>query len=604
MATTAPPINPPTTQNTEPPSTPPRFSLTELLTPVRVPIGIAVILYVISALATIVPLIAVVELARVLLPAASGQAIDQSRVWVIVWVVIGALLVRAVAQFVSLVITHLTDANLQASLRQRIVDHLRRIPLGWFDQHASGRVKKAAQDDVSAMHHLVAHTIVDITAAIVIPVATFVYLILVDWRMALVSLVPLVIAIGMYAVAMGGSMALYQKYDAALAEINAATVEYAGGIAVVKAFGQTGKAHARFTDVCRRFAQFFGDWMKRSAAAGIAMEIASSPPIALLLLTITGAALVTTGTPFINVLPGLVLGLGISAPVMTLGFGFQEMREAQEAAANVGELLAIPPVTQAHHPITPQGSVVDINRVSFSYDDQTDALDNVSITLHPGTVTALVGASGSGKSTLARLIPRFYDPHTGEVTLGGADVTRVATDELYHHVGFVFQDDYLLHTSLAENIALGRPSASLDEIHDVARAAHIHDRILQFTRGYEAVLGEDAELSGGERQRVAIARALLADAPVLILDEATAFADPDSEVAIQQALSKLIRGRTLLVIAHRLHTIRHADQIVVLDQGRIVEQGTHTELLRNHGTYDQLWNATAGADHAHTGGQQ
>lgn len=570
----------------------------QLLYPVRGRLTGAVLLYALQSVAAVVPLIGVVELSRTMLPALHGAPVDSGHAWMIVGGVVAALLVRAAAQFVALILTHLADADLGAGLRRQMVEHLRVVPLGWFGGHTSGRVKKAAQDDVSTMHHLVAHSITDLTAAVVVPVVTLAYLMVVDWRMALVALLPLVAAIGLYAQAMGGSMELYQRYDDSLAEINAATVEYASGIAVVKAFGQSGRAHVRFSSVVTEFVDFFTRWMRQAGAAGTAMEIAASPPIALAALTVCGAALMATGTPFMDVLPGLVLGLGISAPVMALGFSFQELREAQEASRHVGQLLAVPAMPEPAQCHSPNGSVVEVDNVSFSYDDSGLALDEVTLRLEPGTTTALVGASGSGKSSLARLIPRFYDPQVGQVRLGGVGVAEIGSAHLYQQVGFVFQDDYLLHTSLHDNIALGRPDATRQQVRDVARAAQIDDRIMALPRGYDAVLGEDAVLSGGERQRVAIARALLADAPVLILDEATAYADPDSEAAIQVALSQLVRGRTLLVIAHRLHTITAADNIVVLSGGRIVESGKHEDLLVAEGEYARLWRATNAAEEA------
>jgi ATP-binding cassette subfamily B protein len=245
----------------------------------------------------------------------------------------------------------------------------------------------------------------------------------------------------------------------------------------------------------------------------------------------------------------------------------------------------------------PQGHDVAFAGVGFGYDPDHRVLHDIAAALAPGTVTALVGASGSGKSTLAKLVPRFYDVDEGTVAIGGADVTRVSAADLYREVGFVFQDVQLLRASLRDNIRLTRPGATDAEVTNAAQAAQIHDRILRFGRGYDSVVGEDANLSGGEAQRVTIARALLADAPVLVLDEATAFADPDSEAAIQRALSTLAADRTVLVIAHRLHTITGADQILVLDGGRIVERGTHAELVAANGPFARMW-ADYQANHA------
>jgi ATP-binding cassette subfamily B protein len=237
----------------------------------------------------------------------------------------------------------------------------------------------------------------------------------------------------------------------------------------------------------------------------------------------------------------------------------------------------------------PANQEVRVENVSYVYGEGHQALSNISFTLEPGTVTAIVGSSGSGKSTIARLLLRFFDPSEGRITLGGADLRQIESTELYRRIGFVLQEVRLINASVRENIALGRPSASQQEIEDAARAANIHERILSLPRGYDSVVSEDAQLSGGERQRVSIARAVLLDPPILVLDEATAAADASNEVAIQDALSRFAQGRTLLVIAHRLDTIMHADRILVLENGAIVEQGNHASLLAEQGRYARLW---------------
>ncbi len=294
-----------------------------------------------------------------------------------------------------------------------------------------------------------------------------------------------------------------------------------------------------------------------------------------------------------DLVPVLVLGVGIAAPVLALGYAANTLRLAGDAAKRIAALLDTPALPPAAGTALPADATIRFEGVGFSYDGTTPALSDIDLTLAPGTMTALVGASGSGKSTRARLLPRFWDATSGRITLGGVALTDLPAPELYARIGFVFQEVQLLRATIRDNIALGLPDATQPRIEAAARAAAIHDRILTLPRGYNSVVGEDARLSGGEAQRVSIARAILRDPPVLVLDEATAFADPDSEAEIQAALARLVQGRTLLVIAHRLASIRAADQICVLDGGRIVERGRHEDLFALGGRYAALWSAEA-----------
>lgn len=293
----------------------------------------------------------------------------------------------------------------------------------------------------------------------------------------------------------------------------------------------------------------------------------------------------------VDVLPFALVAPGISAPLQLLSFNLHALNHATGAAQRVQALLRTPVLEQpaADQCRLPQGCEVRFEGVGHAYEAGHDVLKGMDFTLRPGTVTAVVGASGAGKSTLARLLLRFFDPNEGRITLGGVDLRQIETAQLYRHLAFVLQDVRLVHASVRENIALGRPSASAQEVEEAARAAHIHERILALPRGYDSVIGEDAQLSGGEQQRLSIARAVLLDAPVLVLDEPTAAADAESEAAIQQALSRLAAGRTLLVIAHRLDTVMHADQILVVEGGVIRERGRHAELLALGGRYARLW---------------
>ncbi|MDG4795582.1 ABC transporter ATP-binding protein [Micromonospora sp. WMMD1082] len=566
--------------------------------PVKGSLAAIIGLSVLGAVSGVVPFIAIVELARALLPALSGGQVDPERVWVIVLVAVLALFVSFGTAFASGMVSHLADAELQLSLRQRIIRHLQRLPLGWFDTRSSGRVRKLVENDVVALHQLVAHAIQDVITAVAVPVISIVYLFAVQWQLALAALVPLVITATLYPILMRGGAEKYRQYDEAAGRLSGATVEFVHGIAVVKRFGQLGRSHRRYRDATKTYVEFVGQWTRETAAMFTVIEIITSPVVMLVWLLAVGVWLVNAGTVDpIDVLPGLLLGLGLTSPLMKLGSSAQFLRNATKARQSLAAFFALPAVPQPSWPRTPEGSTVDFQDVSFSYDGEHRVLHEIATNCSPGTVTALVGASGSGKSTLAKLVPRFYDVTQGRVALGGVDVREIASHELYRQVGFVFQDVRLLRASLRDNIRLARPNATDGEIEQVARAAQIHDRILRFPRGYDSVVGEDANLSGGEAQRVTIARALLTDAPILVLDEATAFADPDSEAAIQTALSALAADRTVLVIAHRLHTIVGVDKVLVLDGGRVIERGTHAELVSAGGRFAQMWSAYQ-ANHA------
>jgi ATP-binding cassette subfamily B protein IrtA len=328
--------------------------------------------------------------------------------------------------------------------------------------------------------------------------------------------------------------------------------------------------------------------------AGIAagMQVALSPPFVLLVVLIGGTVLITNGgmAPA-DLLPFLLLGIGLTAPVAALGHGFDDLQAARRAAVRIRDVLDEAPLPEPAQPKAPRGHRVRWQGVRFGYGAEHEVLRGIDLVLEPGTVTALVGPSGSGKSTLVQLLPRFFDPTHGTVSLGGVDLRELGSRELYRTVSFVFQDVRLLRASVADNIALAVPHADRDTVMRAARLANIHDRILELPHGYDTVIGDDIALSGGEAQRISLARALLADAPVLVLDEATAFADPQTEQAVRQALSTLGRDRTILVIAHRLETIADADTVVMLDNGTIVEQGRPADLLARQGKFADFWHA-------------
>ncbi|MET8657305.1 ABC transporter ATP-binding protein [Streptomyces griseus] len=564
-----------------------RAALASLLAPVRVRTRIAMALQIIGAAATVVPYIAIAELAKTLL--APGPA-DPDEVRAAVLITVVGLSVRALSGGVALALTHFADVALQASLRRRIVARLGRAPLGWFTANSSATVRKAAQNDVHDLHYLVAHSAVETTAAVTVPAVGLGYLFWLDWRLALLALATLPLYAGAYAYMMRDFGPQMGRLNAGIAAINKAIVEFVTGIGVVKTFGRAGEAHAGYREAATRFGDHYSGWVRPMLKLEAFASMAVSPPVVLLVNLAGGVWFVHRGwvSP-VDVLTSSMVALVIPSVLVTLGFGAQARREASAAAGRIAAVLDTPVLPEAVHPRLPDGNEVELHDVTFSYDGAVDVLDRVSLRLAPGTVTALVGPSGSGKSTLASLAIRFHDVTGGRITIGGVDVREIATEQLYRHIGFVLQDVQLLRTSVRDNIRLARPDASEEEVREAARAARIDRRIEELPRGYDSVVGEDAVLSGGEAQRVSIARALLAGAPVLVLDEATAFADPESEAAIQDAIARLVRGRTVLVIAHRLPTIVEADQIAVLRDGRIVERGRHPELLAAEGLYARMW---------------
>jgi ATP-binding cassette, subfamily B, bacterial IrtA/YbtP len=567
----------------------PKPPLRRILHGERRRLGLAIVLQAAGSLAGVVPFIAVAVIADRLI---GGAAPAGDRVWPLVSLACASGVAALVLGFSAGVVGHLADNRTQLRLRRDLARHIGRLPLGRITAAGSGELKSAVQDDVHALHSLVAHTLLDVTALLTAPLFALVYLFTVDWRLALLSVVPLAAGVYLFGRAMAGAKANMAEYGAAQGRISSAAVEFANGIAVVKSFGRGRSAHARFLAATDGFSEFFTGWVRATLVPSTAALLVVSPVVVLLLLVTVGVTFVTAGwMPAVDLVPFVLLGPAVSAPMGLVGARMQQIRTGQAAATRIIALLDAPVLPEPTDPVAPAGARVSMRGVSFSYDGSTDVLKDIDMDLEPGTVTALVGPSGSGKSTLASLLPRFHDVTAGTVTIGAADIRQVPAADLYRHVGFVLQDVRLLRATVADNVRLGRPEATDEEMEQAARAAQIHDRITALPKGYAAVVGTDVVFSGGEAQRLSIARALLADTPIVVLDEATAFADPRSESLIQEALSTLAAGRTLLVIAHRLATIRSADRIVVLDGGRIVEQGRHDELLAAAGRYARMWHA-------------
>jgi ATP-binding cassette subfamily B protein len=568
---------------------PPPDDAANLLRPHVPTFAVIAILQIVGALAGLAPLLAVVELGRSLL---KPGPIDEDHIWTVVILGAVGLFVRLVFTAASSGLGHLLDGRVQLSMRRALAAGLGRAPIGWLSGRRSGELAKVVGDDVNAVHPFIAHAPGEIISAFVVPLVSLIYLLTIDWRLTLITLIPVVLAIAHVPLLMLPARAREQEeFDAAMGRIASSVVEFVQGIAVVKAFGGSARAHRKFLTAADEFVDIFTRWVRGMSAVAAGMQLALSPPFVLAVVLIGGTTMITSGSLApADLLPFLLLGLGLTAPVAALGHGFDDMQAAGRAVGRIREVLQVRPLPEPATPVLPRDNRVELRDVRFGYDDDREVLRGIDLTLEPGTITALVGPSGSGKSTLAQLLPRFFDPTGGEIRIGGADLREIGSRELYSRVSFVLQDVRLLRASVADNIALAVPHADLDDVARAAALAHIHDRIVELPRGYETVIGEEVKLSGGEAQRIALARALAADTPVLVLDEATAFADPQTDRAVREALVTL-RGRTILVIAHRLETIAGADNVVMLRDGEVVEHGRPADLIAQDGQFAAFWHS-------------
>lgn len=550
----------------------------ELTAPIRGSMALAQLLGVLYGALAVAPYVILVQLGEVLLAAArSGVSPDRAEVINLLMWLIGAFGMRYGIYFVALSVTHFADVRFGHLVRMRMVKVLASAPLAWFTSTNSGAVRKAIQDDTHDVHTVIAHAPVESAAAVSAPLSLLIYSFIIDWRLGLLSIATLPIYALINAWMMRDMGEKTAEMDRYLTRVSATMVEFVSGISVVKAFGTVGRAHERFSRAAEDFARFYVAWCGPLLKGSALGQAAVSPSMILLISTAGGSALAATGivSP-VQVITCALIALVIPAAIEVLGSTVWSYQIAGAAALRIVDLLSVAPLS-ADGSEEPAGADVEVDKVSFSY-GSTRALDEVSLTVPEGTVTALVGPSGSGKSTLATLVARFADPDQGSVRIGGVDVRAVAPDVLYRHVSFVLQDPQLLDISVRENIALGRPDAKDEAIWAAATAARIDDYVRSLPRGLDSVIGEDAHPSGGQAQRIAIARALLVDAPILVLDEATAFTDPEAEAEIQAALTRLVQGKTVLVIAHRAASIIGVDQIAILEAGRLIARGTPDEL--------------------------
>ena len=493
----------------------------------------------------------------------------------------------------ALLCSHISAYNTVARIRTQLIRHLGTLPLGYHILHPSGKQRKIIEKNTDNLEILIAHNIPDYVQSLVLPIAFLVFMFRYDWRLSLICLVPILIGfILLFSMLKGESSGFIGQVQKSGEDISNAATEYVRGIAVVKTFGQTASSFRRY----QRAVKDYADFMTKYA---FSMENAFS-----LYTTIVNAV-------FLFLIPGGIvlynLGGGAEKTIMTFAFfavliplvasiltklmhSSSNLMLADASFTAIEEMLAEKPLAETKKLQVPQNGEICLNHVSFQYEAGVKALDDVSLTIRPGTVTALVGESGGGKSTVANLIARFWDVSEGSVTVGGVDVRELDYADWMKHISIVFQDTNLFKMSVAENVAMYKPGASREEIMEALRQAQCEDILEKLPNGVDSVIGtRGVYLSGGEMQRIALARAILKDAPIVLLDEATAFADAENEYLIQKALDVLLRGKTVLMIAHRLQTIVHADQIIVMQRGGIAEQGTHEELMQRQGVYAKMY---------------
>ena len=485
----------------------------------------------------------------------------------------------------ALAISHRATFSILKTIRRLLLAKLPRLPLGTVMDTSSGRLKQIIVDQVDSMETTLAHLFPEMTANITAPVLTLIFLLVLDWRLALLSLAVFPAAFVFMMTVMGGYTKDYAGAVQATKEMNGAMIEYIHGIEVIKAFNQGKTSYARLADKVRANARYYYDWMRRSQL-GMSMAYAFFPAQTLTVLPfgwlfyLHGA--LSAGT-FITV---IILSLGMSGPIVA-AFNFVDtLAQVGTTVEQVDEILKAEEQAHGEKPAALTGSGVEVKNVSFGYHDGKEILHGVSLTIPQNSMTALVGPSGSGKSTLAKLIAGFWDVKSGSITMGGCDLRDIPLTQLYDQVAFVSQDNYLFDDTVRENNRMGRQSATDAEVEAAAQAAGCGSFIDRLERGYDTLVGGGgAHLSGGEKQRIAIARAMLKNAPIVILDEATANVDPENEDRLQKAIEALTHEKTVLMIAHRLKTVRGADQILVLADGKIVQRGRHEELMAQPGIY-------------------
>ena len=485
----------------------------------------------------------------------------------------------------STTISHTATYYTLRDLRENITAKLARVPMGTILDTPSGQYKTTIVDRVEGMESTFAHLLPEMTANVLVPLVIVVYLFVMDWRMALLSLVTLVVGLAVMSAGMKNYPVKWEGAVKAGKQMANAIVEYIGGIEVVKAFSQSAGSYKKYSDAVNYNANYYVDWMRENQKTMSAYN-AILPSVLICVLPCGFSFWLSGSLELSTFLSIVIFSLGLVGPIIAAFTFTDDLAVLGTNVEEISQLLNAEELNHKETPIKLENTGISLRSVSFSYDGTTEVLHDVNLAIHPGTMTALVGPSGSGKSTVAKLIAGYWDVTSGSITLGGHELKDMPLSEIADQISYVSQDNYLFNRSIRENIRMGRPSATDAEVEQAAKQSGCDAFIRKLNNGYDTVVGSaGSHLSGGERQRIAIARAMLKDAPIIILDEATSSVDPENEDELQRAIEALTHDKTIIMIAHRLKTVRNADQILVLDNAHIIQRGTHAELIRQKGLY-------------------
>ena len=553
----------------------------------------AMLLSALSALAGMLPYILIWLIVRELLE--HGEITSSGNVVTYAWWAAGMAVASIVLYFAALMSSHLAAFRVESNLRKEAMRQIVRMPLGFFDINTSGRIRKIIDDNAGVTHSFLAHQLPDLAATFLVPLVAAILIFVFDWILGLACIVPVIIAMLVMGFMMNAEGRQFMKsYMTSLEEMNTEAVEYVRGIPVVKVFQQTIYSFKNFHRCIMNYNKMvFGYtrmWEKPMSLYTVIINgfVFFLAPLAILLIGYSG----NYASVLLNFFLFVLITPVFSQSIMKSMYLNQALGQASEAIGRLENLVAYEHLTVVAHPQPVKEFSIQFEKVSFSYPGANQkAVDDVSFTIPQGNTVALVGASGGGKTTIARLVPRFWEATERKVLIGGIHVREIAPEELMKYITYVFQNTKLFKTSLLENIKYGNPDATMEEVERAVDMAQCREIINKLPLGLNTKIGtEGTYLSGGEQQRIVLARAILKNAPIIVLDEATAFADPENEHLIQQALKELTKGKTVLMIAHRLSSITDADNILVIDKGKIAEQGTHANLLGKQGIYYHMWN--------------